>query len=114
MSSPWRGTAGNRWSRMSSSAPRVNEERWLPNPKGCGAVRAQHGVVLQSVSSRRRQASRDAACGKFVVAFARPFRDATAGAFVPRALASVAAAPVEKADASAAARAPERRCFCWG
>ena len=44
----------------------------------------------------------------------QPFRDATAGAFVPRALASVAAAPVEKADASAAARAPERRCFCWG
>ncbi len=60
MSSPWRGTAGNRWSRMSSSAPSVREERWLPKPKGCGAVRAQHGVVLQSVSSRRRQASRAA------------------------------------------------------
>ena len=60
MSSPWRGTAGNRWSRMSSSAPSVREERWLPKPNGCGAVRAQHGVVLQSVSSRRRQASRAA------------------------------------------------------
>ena len=71
-------------------------------------------VDVAEPQRRRRQATRDAACGKFVVAFARPFRDATAGAFVPRALASVAAAPVEKADASAAARTPERRCFCWG
>lgn len=59
----------------------------------------------------RGHASRDAACAKFVVAFARPFRDATAGAFVPRALALVSQRPLAKADASAAARAPER-CFC--
>ena len=39
---------------------------------------------------------------------------AGASAYSDPSEAAIAAAPVEKADASAASRVPERRCFCWG
>ena len=105
--------AATRW-RCSPGGADADETTFFA-ARSCAALAVACFVVdVAEPQRRRRQASRDAACGKFVVAFARPFRDATAGAFVPRALASIAAAPVEKADASAASRVPERRCFCWG